>query len=110
MILQILFLVPREMVARIQVGRVPVMFIISGGVDVVVVRQRGEVLRVQDGIAVSVLFPHELVAGEASPELESILLVDDQFAPLMFAWQGDCFQVFNESVPDDGLSPSDGLE
>ena len=85
MILQILFLVPREVVARIQVGRVPVVFIISGGVDVVVVRQRGEVLRVQDGIAVSVFSPHWLVAGEASPEFESILLVDDQFAPLMFA-------------------------
>ena len=77
MILQILFLVPREVVARIQVGRVPVMFIISGGVDVVVVRQRGEVLRVQDGVAVSVLSPHGLMAGEASPEFESILLVND---------------------------------
>ena len=77
MILQILFLVPREVVARIQVGRVPVMFIISGGVDVVVVRQQGEVLRVQDGIAVSVLSPHGLMAGEASPEFESILLVND---------------------------------
>ena len=110
MILQILFLVPREVVACIQVGRVPVMFINSGGVDVVVVRQQGEVLRVQDGIAVSVLFSHGLVAGEASPEFESILLVDDQFAPLMFAWQGDCFKIFDEPVPDDGLSPSDGLE
>ena len=77
MILQILFLVPWEVVARIQVGRVPVMFIISGGVDVVVVRQRGEVLRVQDRIAVSVLSPHGLMAGEASPEFESILLVID---------------------------------
>ena len=110
MILQILFLVPREVVACIQVGRVPVMFINSGGVDVVVVRQQGEVLRVQDGIAVSVLSPHGLMAGEASPEFESILLVDDQFAPLMFAWQGDCFKIFDEPVPDDGLSPSDGLE
>ena len=77
MILQILFLVPRKVVARIQVGRVPVMFIISGGVDVVVVRQRGEVLRVQDGIAVSVLSPHGLMAGETSPKFESILLVND---------------------------------
>ena len=77
MILQILFFVPREVVARIQVGRVPVVFIISGGVDVVVVRQRGEVLRVQDGVAVSVLSPHGLMAGEASIEFESILLVND---------------------------------
>ena len=77
MILQILFLVPREVVACIQVGRVPVMFVISGGVDVVVVRPRGEVLRVQDGIEVSVLSPHGLMAGEASPEFESILLVND---------------------------------
>ena len=77
MILQLLFLVPREVVARVQVGRVPVMFIISSGVDVVVVRQWGEVLRVQDGIAVSVLSPHGLMAGEASPEFESILLVND---------------------------------
>ena len=65
------------MVARIQVGRVPRVFIVSGGVDVVVVRQRGEVLRVQDGVAVSVLSPHGLMAGEASPEFESILLVND---------------------------------
>ena len=110
MILQILFLVPREVVARIQVGRVPVMFIISSGVDVVVVRQRGEVLRVQDGVAVSVLSPHRLMAGETSPNFESIWLVDDQFAPLMFAWQGDCFKIFDEPVPDDGLGPNDGLE
>ena len=67
MILQILFLVPRLVVARIQVGRMPVMFIISGGVDVVVVRQRGEVLRVHDGVAVLVLSPHRLVTGETSP-------------------------------------------
>ena len=110
MILQLLFLVPWEVVARIQVGRVPVMFIISSGVDVVVVRQRGEVLRVQDGIAVSVLSPHRLLAGETSPYFESILLVDDQFAPLVFVWQCDCFKVFDEPVPDDGLSPNDGLE
>ena len=110
MILQILFLVPREVIARIQVGRVPVMFIISSGVDVVVVRQGGEVLRVQDGIAVSVLFPHGLVACETSPKFESILLVDDQFAPVIIAWQCDCFKVFDEPIRDDGLSPSDGLE
>ena len=77
MILQILFLVPWLMVARIQVGQVPKMFIISGGVDVVVVCQRGEVLRVQDGIVVSVLSPHRLAAGETFPCFESILFVVD---------------------------------
>ena len=84
-ILQILFLVPREVVARIQVGRMPVMFIISGGVDVVVVRQRGEVLRVQDGVALSVLSLHGLITGKTSPQFESILFVDDQFAPMIIA-------------------------
>ena len=95
MILQILFLVPRLVVARTQVGRVPVMFIISGGVDVVVVRQQGEVLRVQDGVAVSVFFPHRLVTSKASPYFESILFVNDQFAPVVVAWQGDCFEILN---------------
>jgi hypothetical protein len=51
------------------------MFVISRGVDVVVVGEGGEVLRVEYRVSVSVLFPHELVAGYASPEVESVSFV-----------------------------------
>ena len=43
------------------------VFIISIGVDVVVVCEGGEVLRVEYSISVSVLFPHNFAARETSP-------------------------------------------
>ena len=63
------------------------MYIISRGVDVVVVRQGGEVLRVENGVLVSILFPHGFVAGETSPMIEPVPFVDYQFAPEMSVWQ-----------------------
>ena len=49
--------------------------------DVVVVREGGEVLRVEYRVAVSVLSPHRFVSGETSPVIESVSFVDDKFAP-----------------------------
>ena len=57
------------------------VFIISVGVDVVVVCEGGEVLRVEYSISVSVLFPHNFAARETSPLVESVPFVDYQFAP-----------------------------
>ena len=51
--------------------------------DVVVVREGGEVLRVEYRVAVSVLFPHRFVASETSPVIKSVSSVDDQFTPEM---------------------------
>jgi hypothetical protein len=62
-------------------GGVPMVFIISVGVDVVVVCEGGEVLRIEYSITVSVLFPHDFATGETSPLVESVPLVDHQFAP-----------------------------
>ena len=57
------------------------VFIISVGVDVVVVCEGGEVLRIEYSISVSVLFPHDFATSETSPLVESVPLVDYQFAP-----------------------------
>lgn len=57
------------------------VFIISIGVDVVVVCEGGEVLRVEYSISVSVLFPHDFATSETSPLVESVSFVDYQFAP-----------------------------
>ena len=59
------------------------VYIISRGVGVVVVHQGGEILWEENGILVSVLFPHGLVAGETSPLIEPVSFVDYQFAPEM---------------------------
>ena len=83
------------------------MFVISGGVDVVVVPQGGEVLQVQDRVAVSVPSPHGFVAGETSPMIKSVSFVDNQFGPGMSAWQG--FDIFDKSICEENLSPVDGL-
>ena len=57
------------------------VFIISVGVDVVVVCEGGEVLRIEYSISVSVLFPHDFATSETSPLVESVSFVDYQFAP-----------------------------
>jgi hypothetical protein len=62
-------------------GGVPMVLIISVGVDIVVVCEGGEVLRIEYSISVSVLFPHDFTTSETSPLVESVPLVDYQFAP-----------------------------
>ena len=80
------------------------VYIISRGLDVVVVHQGGEV---ENGILVSVLFPHGFVAGETSPMIKLVSFVDNQFGPGMSAWQG--FDIFDKSICEENLSPVDGL-
>ena len=74
MILQILVLLLELLIIRKQMSQVPMVFIISRGVNVVVICKGGEVLQVEDRVAVSVLAPHGFVAGETSPVVESIFL------------------------------------
>jgi hypothetical protein len=59
------------------------MFVISRGVDVVVVGEGGEVLRVEYSVSVSVLFSHWLMASYTSPEVESVSSVQYKFSPEM---------------------------
>ena len=110
MILQILVLLPEMLflfvwlhrflllsfeVVRKPMSRVPMVFIISRGVDVVVVHEEGEVLQVEDGIAVLVLFPHRFITCEASPVIKLVSFVDYKFAPWVPAWKGNCFDIFD---------------
>ena len=64
-------------------GRVPMMFVVSRGVDVAVLREGAEVLWVKDGVAVSVYLSHRFVASETSPVIKSIFFVDYEFVPEM---------------------------
>ena len=82
-------------VVRKPVSRVPMVFIISRDVNVVVICEGGQVLRVEDGVEVLVLFPHRFVSGETSPVVKSISFVDFQFAPGMSAWKCNCFDIFD---------------
>ena len=82
-------------VVRKPVSRVPMVFIISRDVNVVVICEGGQVLRVEDGVEVLVLFPHRFVAGETSPVVKSISFVDYQFAPGTSAWKCNCFDIFD---------------
>ena len=86
------------------------VFIISVGVDVVVVCEGGEVLRIEYSITVSVLFSHDFATGETSPLVESVPLVDYQFAPEMSIRQFDIFHILDESIRQVCLSSFDVLQ
>ena len=77
---------------------VSVVLIISWGGDVEVVDEEVCVLRVEDGVEVAVLFAHRFVACQASPVIESVPFVDDNFLHRVSAWKFDCPFDFNESV------------
>ena len=62
------------------------VFVIPLGLDVVVVCEGGEILRIEYSVAMSVLFPHDFTASETSPLVESVPLVDYQFAPEVSVW------------------------
>ena len=58
---------------------VSVVAVVSWGGDVEVVDEEVSVLRVEDGVEVAVLFAHWFVARQASPVIESVPFVDDNF-------------------------------
>ena len=72
---------PCQVFPCVHMSGVPMVFVISLGLDVVVVCEGGEILWIEYSITVSVLFPHDFAAGETSPLVESVPLVDYQFAP-----------------------------
>ena len=108
---RLLFLpLPLQVLSRVHMGGVPMVFIISVGVDVVVVCEGGEVLRIEYSISVPVLFPHDLATSETSPLVESVSLVDYQFAPEVSVSQFDIFHILDKSIRQVCLGSFDVLQ
>ncbi len=77
---------------------VSVVLIISRGGDVEVIDEEVGVLWVEDGVEFAVLFAHRLVTCEASPVIESVSFVDDNFLPRVSTWKFDCPFDFDKTV------------
>ena len=77
-----------------------VIAVVSWGGDVEVVDEEVSVLRVEDGVEVAVLFAHWLVARQASPVIESVPFVDDNFLHWVSVWKFDSPFDFDKSVSE----------
>jgi hypothetical protein len=80
------------------VGDVSVILVVSWCRDVEVVHEEVSVLRVEDGVEFAVLFAHWFVACEASPMIESISFVHDDFLPRMSIRKFDSLFDFDKPV------------
>jgi len=80
------------------------------GGDVEVISEEVCILQVEDGVEVAVLFAHGFVTCKASPVVELVLLVDDNFLPGMATWKFDCPFDLDESVREFFLCSFQDLE